>query len=67
MSEVHCHSIFDEALEKVSGVDIWSHYADTCLERLELDGSDDLNSRVINLSYIMSQVMNDSASLYVKE
>ncbi|XP_030853439.1 U3 small nucleolar RNA-associated protein 6 homolog isoform X2 [Strongylocentrotus purpuratus] len=45
LSEVHCHSIFDQALEKVSGVGIWAHYADTCLERLELDGSDDLNSR----------------------
>ncbi|XP_054769937.2 U3 small nucleolar RNA-associated protein 6 homolog [Lytechinus pictus] len=45
LSEVHCHSIFYQGLEKVSGIEIWSHYADTCLERLDLDGSDDLQSK----------------------
>ncbi|XP_041481168.1 U3 small nucleolar RNA-associated protein 6 homolog [Lytechinus variegatus] len=45
LSEIHCHSIFDQGVEKVSGIEIWSHYADTCLERLDLDGSDELHNK----------------------
>lgn len=43
LSELSCHAVFDQAMERVQGVELWAHYADTCLERLALDGSDTLS------------------------
>ncbi|XP_072176694.1 U3 small nucleolar RNA-associated protein 6 homolog [Diadema setosum] len=45
MSEQRCFTTLDEAVEKLASIEMWGHYIDVCVERLELGGAPSLTKQ----------------------